>query len=111
MVWKKFRWNVINEVDNVTREELMLNDYVIICCKPIIEQVTLCEIECIDSTEDTINIVGIYFSYNKKLEQEINILSHIGKIHLSKTKQKLSKTVKKLLFFSHWRFQKLSILL
>ena len=31
MVWKKLRWNVINEVDNVTREELMSINYVIIC--------------------------------------------------------------------------------
>ena len=26
---------VINETDSVTREELMLSDYVMICCKPI----------------------------------------------------------------------------
>ena len=31
-------WNVVNEVDNVTRDELMSNDYVMICCKPITEQ-------------------------------------------------------------------------
>ena len=37
-VWRKLRWNVINEVDNVTREELMSSDYVMICCKPITEQ-------------------------------------------------------------------------
>ena len=28
---------VINEVDNVTREELMSGDYVMMCCKPITE--------------------------------------------------------------------------
>ena len=32
---KELRWNVINEVDNVTREELRLSDYVMVCCKPI----------------------------------------------------------------------------
>ena len=37
MAWKKLRWNVINEVDNMTREELMSSDYVIICFKPITE--------------------------------------------------------------------------
>ena len=26
---------VINEIDSVTREVLMLSDYVMICCKPI----------------------------------------------------------------------------
>ena len=26
---------MINEVDNVTREELRLSDYVMVCCKPI----------------------------------------------------------------------------
>ena len=36
--------------------------------------------ECIDSTEDTIKILGIYFPYNKKLEQEKNFLCHIVKI-------------------------------
>ena len=36
---KELRWNVINEVDNVTREELRLSDYVM-CCKPITEQQT-----------------------------------------------------------------------
>ena len=28
---------MINEVDSVTREELRLSDYVMMCCKPIIE--------------------------------------------------------------------------
>ena len=37
IVSKKLRWNVINEVDNMTREELMSSDYVIICFKPITE--------------------------------------------------------------------------
>ena len=33
MVWKKFKWNVINEVDIVTREELRSSDYVVMCCE------------------------------------------------------------------------------
>ena len=37
IVSKKLRWNVINEVDNMTREELMSSDYVIICFKTITE--------------------------------------------------------------------------
>ena len=34
---KELKWNAINEVDNVTIEELTLNDYVM-WCKPITEQ-------------------------------------------------------------------------
>ena len=34
----------------------------------------------IDLTEDVIKVLGIYFSYNKKLEQEKNLLNHIVKI-------------------------------
>ena len=37
---KELRCNVINEVDNVTREELRLSDYVMMCCKPITEHQT-----------------------------------------------------------------------
>ena len=37
-------------------------------------------INCIDLTEDVIKILGIYFSYNKKLELEKNFLNHIAKI-------------------------------
>ena len=36
----------------------------------------LCRMECIDLTEDAIKIVGIFFSYNKKLEQKENFLSN-----------------------------------
>ena len=43
-------------------------------------KMALCGIDCIDLTEDEINILGIYFSYNKKLEQERNSLNHIVKI-------------------------------
>ena len=41
---------------------------------------TLCGMDCIDLTEDVIKILGIYFSYNKKLEQKKNFLNHIVKI-------------------------------
>ena len=36
--------------------------------------------DCTDLTEDVIKLLGIYFSYNKKLEQEKNFLNHIVKI-------------------------------
>ena len=36
--------------------------------------------DCIDLTEDVIKILGIHFSYNKKLEQEKYFLNHIVKI-------------------------------
>ena len=40
----------------------------------------LCGMDCIDLTEDVIKILGIYFSYIKKLEQEKNFLNRIVKI-------------------------------
>ena len=40
----------------------------------------LCGMECIDLTSDVIKILGIYFSYNKKLEQEKTFFNHIAKI-------------------------------
>ena len=40
----------------------------------------LCRMKCIDLTDDVIKILGIYFSCNKKLEQEKNFLNHIVKI-------------------------------
>ena len=40
----------------------------------------LCGIECIKLTDDVIKILSIYFSYNKKFEQEKNVLNHISKI-------------------------------
>ena len=43
-------------------------------------KMALCEMDCIDLMEDVIKIFGIYFSYNKKLEQEKNFLNHIVKI-------------------------------
>ena len=43
-------------------------------------KMTLCGMDCIDLTEDVIKILGIYFSYNKKPEQDTNFLNHIVKI-------------------------------
>ena len=43
-------------------------------------KMALCGMNCIDLTEDAIKILGIYFSYNKKLELEKNFLNHIAKI-------------------------------
>ena len=43
-------------------------------------KMALCGMECIDLTSDVIKILGIYFSYNKKLEQEKNFFNHIVKI-------------------------------
>ena len=40
----------------------------------------LCGMECIHLTDDIIKILGIYFSYNEKLERERNLLNHIVKI-------------------------------
>ena len=40
----------------------------------------LCGMECIDLMDEVIKILGIYFYYNKKLEQEKKILNHIVKI-------------------------------
>ena len=36
--------------------------------------------ECIDLTSDVRKILGIYFPYNKKLEQEKNFFNYIVKI-------------------------------
>ena len=40
----------------------------------------LCGMHFIDLTKDVIKILGIYFSYNKKLEQQKNFSNHIVKI-------------------------------
>ena len=40
----------------------------------------LCGMDCIDLAEDILKILSIYFSYNKKLEQEKNFFNHIVKI-------------------------------
>ena len=41
-------------------------------------KMTVCELDCIDLTEDVIKILGIYFSYIKKLEEKI-FLSYVVK--------------------------------
>ena len=41
-------------------------------------KMTLCGMDCIDLTEDVIKILGIYFSYIKKLEEKI-FLSYVVK--------------------------------
>ena len=43
-------------------------------------KIALCGMECIDLSDDVMKILGIYFSYNKKLEQENNFSNHIIKI-------------------------------
>ena len=40
-------------------------------------KMALCGMECIDLTDDLIKILGIYVSYNKKIEQEKYFLNHI----------------------------------
>ena len=40
----------------------------------------LCGIYCIDLTKKTRKILGIHFSYNKKVETEGNVTSHVWKI-------------------------------
>ena len=52
---------------------------------------TLCGMECNDLTRDVIKILGIYFSYNKKLEQEKNFFNHIVKIQNILKLRKLRK--------------------
>ena len=43
-------------------------------------KMALCGMECIDLMDEVIKILGIYFYYNKKLEQEKKFLNHIVKI-------------------------------
>ena len=40
----------------------------------------LCGMECIDLTKNSVKIPGIHFSYNKKIENEENLLSLLKKI-------------------------------
>ena len=40
----------------------------------------LCGMECIDLTKNSVKISGIHFSYNKKIENEENLLSLLKKI-------------------------------
>ena len=49
---------MISGVDNVTREKLRLSNYVIMCCKPIIEQAEqwYSEISCNCSDVNLVNL-------------------------------------------------------
>ena len=38
-------------------------------------QVAVCGMRCIDLNSDTLKMLGIHFSYNKKLKEENNFLS------------------------------------
>ena len=40
----------------------------------------LCGMECIDLTKNSIKILGIHFSYNKKIENEVNFIKFVKKI-------------------------------
>ena len=40
----------------------------------------LCGMECIDLTKSSIKILGIHFSYNKKIENQVNFVKLIKKI-------------------------------
>lgn len=53
-------------------------------------KVAACEIKCIDSTKDAINMLGIFFSYNQNIELEQNFKKPIVGI-------------KKVLRMWHWR--------
>ena len=41
----------------------------------------LCGMECIDLTKNSVKILGIHFSYNKKIENEENFIKLIKKIY------------------------------
>ena len=43
-------------------------------------RVALCGMQCINLNKETVQILGIHFSYNKKLEEEKNFNNHIAKI-------------------------------
>ena len=42
--------------------------------------IELCGMECIDLTKNSVKILGIHFSYNKKIENEENFIKLIKKI-------------------------------
>ena len=43
-------------------------------------KLALCEVKSIDLAQETIKIVGLHFSYNKKLRDEKNFVSHIKSV-------------------------------
>ena len=42
--------------------------------------VELCGMECIDLTKNSVKILGIHFSYNRKIENEENFIKFVKKI-------------------------------
>ena len=40
----------------------------------------LCGMECIDLTKNSVKILGIHFSYNRKIENEENFIKFVKKI-------------------------------
>ena len=40
----------------------------------------LCGMGCIDLSKKTMKVLGIHFSYNKKLQTEENFIGHVWKI-------------------------------
>ena len=54
-------------------------------------KLALCRVKCIDLASNVIIISGIYFYYNKKLEQEKNFFNHIVKIQNILKLRKLRK--------------------
>ena len=43
-------------------------------------KVALCDVECVNLLINAIKILGMYFSYNKRLENENNFLDYITKL-------------------------------
>ena len=43
-------------------------------------QVALCGMKCVNLNNETVKILGVHFSYNKKLERDKNFSEHILKI-------------------------------
>ena len=43
-------------------------------------KVALCGVECLNLLTNIVKILGMYFPYNKKLENENNFLDHITKL-------------------------------
>ena len=43
-------------------------------------RVVLCRMQCISLIKETVRILGIHFSYNKKLEEERDFNIHLAKI-------------------------------
>ena len=62
-------------------------------------KVALCEVNSIDLAQETIKILGLHFSYNKKLREEKNFVSHIKSIeNLLKIKKMRSLAIEEKIF-------------